>query len=163
MSSPDVVVLGLGNLLMQDEGVGVHFVKHLLAGYQFDPEIEVVDGGTSGLDLLPFFRPGAKMLMVDAMSFDQPPGSIGRVENDDILARLNTKMSVHHLGLSDLLSVMKLVDRQPDEIVLLGVQPASLELEVELSATVAAAMPKVLDYAIEQLESWGITVTSLSK
>ena len=87
MSSPDVVVLGLGNLLMQDEGVGIHALRLLQETYRFNPEIELIDGGTSGLDLLPFFRPESRMIMLDAMEFNQPPGGIGRVENEDILAR----------------------------------------------------------------------------
>jgi len=156
MSSPDVVVLGLGNLLMQDEGVGIHALRVLLSDYRFEPEIEIVDGGTSGLDLLPFFRPESRMIMVDAMTFDQAPGTIGRVENEDILARLNTKTSVHHLGLSDLLAMAKLTDVMPEQIVLFGVQPEGLELEVELTDTVRESIPKLIEHVIGQLAEWGI-------
>ena len=159
MSSPDVVVLGLGNLLMQDEGVGIHALRLLQDTYTFTPEIELIDGGTSGLDLLPFFRPESQMIMLDAMEFNQPPGGIGRVENEDILARLNTKTSVHHLGLSDLLAMAQLTDVVPKEIILFGVQPESLELEVELTETVNNAIPKLLEYVVEQLKAWGIEAT----
>ncbi|MCF7808760.1 MAG: HyaD/HybD family hydrogenase maturation endopeptidase [Candidatus Marinimicrobia bacterium] len=158
MSSPDVVVLGLGNLLMQDEGVGIHALRALQENYRFEPEIELVDGGTSGLDLLPFFRPESHMIMLDAMTFDQPPGSVGRVENEDILARLNTKTSVHHLGLSDLLAMAKLTDAIPKEIILFGVQPESLDLKVELSKTVEKSIPKLLEYAMQQLKDWKVKV-----
>ncbi len=160
MSSPDVVVLGLGNLLMQDEGVGIHALRALQSTYRFEPEIEFVDGGTSGLDLLPFFRPESRMIMLDAMDFDTEPGSIGRVENDDILARLNTRMSVHHLGLSDLFAMAKLTDSQPREIILFGVQPESMELEVELTATVREVIPRLIAHVLEQLQDWGINAVS---
>lgn len=156
MSSPDVVILGLGNLLMEDEGVGIHALRVLQSNYHFEPEIELIDGGTSGLDLLPFFRPDSQMIMLDAMLFDEPPGSIGRVEDDDILARLNTKTSVHHLGLSDLLAMAKLTDTLPGKIVLFGVKPESMELTVELSDTVRDSIPRLLDYVIQQLAAWGI-------
>ena len=159
MSSHSVVVLGLGNLLMQDEGVGIHALRFLQENYQFDPNVELVDGGTSGLDLLPFFRPESRMIMLDAMVFDQPPGSIGRVENEDILARLNTKTSVHHLGLSDLLAMARLTEVTPKEIVLFGVQPESLELEVELTETVQESIPNLIQYVVEQLDEWGFKAT----
>jgi hydrogenase maturation protease len=161
MSSPDVVVLGLGNLLLQDEGVGIHALRTLQENYQFTPQIELVDGGTSGLDLLTFFRPEAKMIMLDAMLFEQSAGSIGRVENEDILARLNTKTSVHHLGLSDLLAIAQLTDVTPGEIVLFGVQPESMDLKVEPTKTVKDAIPKLLEYVIEQLGEWGVKTSVL--
>lgn len=156
MSSPDVIVLGLGNLLIQDEGVGIHALRLLQSSYQFEPQIELVDGGTSGLDLLPFFRPESRMIMVDAMEFKEKPGSICKVENEDILARLNTKTSVHHLGLSDLLAMAQLTDVVPKEIVLFGVQPESLDLDVEPTETVKASIPKLLDYVLQQLNEWGV-------
>jgi len=156
MSSPDVVILGLGNLLMQDEGVGIHALRVLQETYKFEPEIDIIDGGTSGLDLLPFFRPESQMIMIDAMVFDEPPGSIGRVEDEDILARLNTKTSVHHLGLSDLLAMARLTEMVPKKIVLFGVKPESMELEVGLTDTVNESIPRLITHVIEQVEQWGI-------
>ncbi|MCF7825600.1 MAG: HyaD/HybD family hydrogenase maturation endopeptidase [Candidatus Marinimicrobia bacterium] len=161
MSFPDVVVLGLGNLLLQDEGVGIHALRILQENYLFTPQIELVDGGTSGLDLLQFFRPESKMIMLDAMLFEQSAGSIGRVENEDIHARLNTKTSVHHLGLSDLLAIAKLTDVTPREIVLFGVQPESMELKVELTKTVNDAIPKLMEYVIQQLGEWDVKTSTL--
>lgn len=142
---------------MQDEGVGIHALRALQDSCRFEPEIELVDGGTSGLDLLPFFGSHRQMMMLDAMSFDAEPGTIGRVENEDILARLNTKTSVHHLGLSDLLAMAQLTDQVPQEIVLFGVQPGSMELEVGMTTEVEAAIPKLLDYVVDQLKTWGIS------
>jgi hydrogenase maturation protease len=158
MSSHNVVVLGLGNLLLQDEGVGIHALRYLQSNYEFEPEVELVDGGTSGLDLLQFFSPECKMIMLDAMEFDEPPGGIGRVENENILARLNTKTSVHHLGLSDLLAVAHLTEVVPKEIILFGVQPESLELGVEPTETVRKALPKLMEHVEQQLIEWGIKV-----
>jgi len=157
MSSPDVVVLGLGNLLMQDEGVGIHALRLLQETTSFEPEIELVDGGTTGLELLDFFEEGRKVLMIDAMTFDAEPGTIGKVVGDDILAKLNTKMSLHHLGLSDVLGLVKLLDREPSELVLIGVQPGSMELEMGLSETLQAVLPKVVEHCRDQLQRWGVT------
>ena len=141
---------------MQDEGVGIHALRVLQETYKFEPEIDIIDGGTSGLDLLPFFRPESQMIMIDAMVFDEPPGSIGRVEDEDILARLNTKTSVHHLGLSDLLAMARLTEMVPKKIVLFGVKPESMELEVGLTDTVNESIPRLITHVIEQVEQWGI-------
>jgi hydrogenase maturation protease len=88
-SNLEVVVLGLGNILMEDEGIGVHAVNHLEENYRFKPEIEIVDGGTSGLDLLPFFGTEKSILLIDAVNFDMAPGTVGVLEDDDILAQLD--------------------------------------------------------------------------
>jgi len=161
VSSPDVVVMGLGNLLMQDEGVGIHALRSLQEQYQFEPDVQLIDGGTSGMDLLPYFRPDSYVLLIDAMNFSETPGEIGRVEGDDIMARLNTKMSVHHLGLSDLLSTVKLLDIEPADLVLIGVQPETIELFLGLSPKLEAVIPKIVQYAVEQLEKWGVKVSPL--
>ncbi|MCK5519733.1 MAG: hydrogenase maturation protease, partial [Candidatus Marinimicrobia bacterium] len=106
----DVVFLGLGNLLMEDEGFGVHVYRYIEENYRFSPEIEMIDGGTAGFELLPFFEDYDKILMVDAVEFEKEPGFVGLIENDDILAQLTQKMSLHHLGISDVISTAQLLE-----------------------------------------------------
>lgn len=156
-SDPEVVVLGLGNILMEDEGIGVHAARYLEENYQFQPEIEIVDGGTSGLDLLPFFGPEKSILIIDAVNFDMEPGTVGTLEDDDILAQLDPKISMHHLGLSDLISVSELIDRKAKKMTLLGIQPESMEnLDLEMTDTVKEVFTKVVENAIRILSGWGI-------
>ncbi|MBC8374396.1 MAG: HyaD/HybD family hydrogenase maturation endopeptidase [FCB group bacterium] len=156
-SSPEVVVLGLGNILMEDEGIGVHAANHLQEHYHFKPEIEIVDGGTSGLDLLTFFGPEKSILIIDAVNFDMAPGTVAKLEDDAILAQLDPKVSLHHLGLSDLIGVAELTDRKAKRMTLLGIQPESMEnLDLEMTPTIKGVFDKVIENALLILEEWGI-------
>ncbi len=156
-SNLEVVVLGLGNILMEDEGIGVHVANHLEKTYQFTPEIEIVDGGTSGLDLLPFFGPEKSILIIDAVNFNMEPGTVASLEDDAILAQLDPKISLHHLGLSDLISVSELLDKKPERMTLLGIQPESMEhLDLEMTGTIKGVFDKVVSNALRILREWGI-------
>ena len=155
-SDSKVAVIGVGNILLQDEGVGIHIVNALIKEYRFDPPIEIVDGGTTGMDLLNYFEDNEKILIIDAVNFDKEPGFIGSIENDDILTVLTTKLTMHHLGLTDVLSTMKVHDIKPEQMFLLGIQPESLELEMELSETVAARLPRMIEVILKKLNEWGI-------
>jgi len=156
-SNAEVVVIGLGNILMEDEGIGVHAVNHLEKNYLFKPEIEIVDGGTSGLDLLPFFGTEKSILLIDAVNFDMDPGTVGALEDDAILAQLDPKISLHHLGLSDLISISELTDRKAKKMTLLGIQPESMEnLDLEMTDTIKGVFDKVIDNALRILGEWGI-------
>ena len=156
-SNASVVVIGLGNILMEDEGIGVHAVNHLEQHYRFTPEIEIVDGGTSGLDLLPFFGPDKAILLIDAVNFDMDPGTVGVLEDDAILAQLDPKVSLHHLGLSDLISISELTDRKAQKLTLLGIQPESMDnLDLEMTDTVNGVFDKVIGNSLRILKEWGI-------
>ena len=98
---------------MQDEGVGVQVVRALEERYELPPELEVVDGGTFGLDLLPYMEGRERVLFVDAVNFRQDPGYIGVLENEEIPALFAAKESLHHLGLMDVLATAKLLDVSP--------------------------------------------------
>jgi hydrogenase maturation protease len=151
-----IAVLGIGNLIMQDEGAGIHVIRKLEKEYSFQPEIEIIDGGTSGSELYGFFEDNDKMIIVGAVDFDEEPGFIGSIEKDDILKRLNTKMSMHNLGLTDVLSHVKLLDIEPSEIFLIGIQPAIIELHDELSETVLTKIDRIIEVIIMKLAEWDV-------
>lgn len=156
----DFLLMGLGNLLMEDEGVGVHVLRYLEEHYTFSPAPELVDGGTAGFELLPFFEDYRHILMVDAVEFRKEPGSIGMIKNDEILTQLTQKMSLHHLGITDVLSAAKLLDYTFDEVVLLGVQPYFFnDVKMGLSKEMEARMPEIVKTALDVLIGWGIEVT----
>ena len=156
-SDPEVVVIGLGNILMEDEGIGVHAIRHLEENYRFKPEIEIVDGGTSGLDLLPFFGPQKSILLIDAVNFNMEPGTVASLKDEAILAQLDPKISLHHLGLSDLISISELTDRKAKKMTLLGIQPKSMEnLDLEMTETIKGVFDKVIRNALRILDEWGI-------
>ena len=155
-SSVDVTILGIGNLLMGDEGVGIHVIQTLEESYTFAPKINLIDGGTTGLDLIPYFEDCKKMILVDAVDFQKEPGYIGTLFNEEIHYRFNTKLSLHHAGLADVLSVIKLIDIPSPDMMLIGVQPQIVEIGIDLSNTIADKMGQVLATIIKKLDEWGI-------
>jgi len=158
MADSKIAILGIGNLLQKDEGVGVHIINKLVHDYQFKPEISLIDGGTMGTDLLPYLEEHDKIIIVDAVNFDQPPGFVGTIENEDILRRLNTKLSIHHLGLTDVLSTARLLDIEPSALYLIGVQPENIEMGTELTDTILARIDKMIGIAFLKLADWGVKV-----
>ncbi len=162
-AQPKIAVLGLGNILLQDEGIGVHVVKKLEREYRFDPAISIIDGGTSAFDLLPYFEENDKIIIVDAINFGEQPGFIGAYENDEILRNLNNKLSLHHLGLTDLLADIKLHNIEPSEIYLLGIQPALMEMNLELSEIISSKIERLIDIVLRKLILWQIQPTSIIK
>ncbi|MHB8066960.1 MAG: HyaD/HybD family hydrogenase maturation endopeptidase [Desulfobaccales bacterium] len=154
-----ITLIGLGNILMQDEGVGVHAVRALEERWVLPPELEVVDGGTMGLDLLPYIEGRDRVMFVDAMNFRQEPGYIGVRENDEIPALFGPKGSLHHLGLMDVLAAAELLDTSPGEICLIGIQPLSLEMGLELSPLLQGKMALLLDRIITKLKAWGLVLS----
>ena len=151
-----VTLLGLGNILMQDEGVGVHAVNYLQEHFHTPPELEIVDGGTSGLDLLPYIAERDAVLFVDAVNFGREPGYIGVLHNQEIPALFSTKDSLHHLGLMDVLAAAQLLDVAPPEICLIGIQPHIIATGLELSELLSARMDLLVARIIGQLQDWGL-------
>ena len=148
---------------MRDEGVGVHAMNQLQESYTFSPELNFVDGGTIGIDLIPYFEDCKKMIIVDAVDSQEYPGYIATFENEDIHYRFNTKLSLHHAGLSDVLSIIKLQEIETPDMILIGVQPKMVEMGIELSDVVKDAMPKVLEIALKKLEEWNIISKKITK
>jgi hydrogenase maturation protease len=154
-----LTLIGLGNLLMQDEGVGVRAVQALEEGWELPPELQVVDGGTSGLDLLPYIEGRDRVLFVDAVNFNREPGYIGVLEDREIPVLFATKDSLHHLGLMDVLAAAQLLEVSPREVCLIGIQPQSLETGLELSPLLQGKMALLLERIIGKLQEWGLACT----
>ena len=151
-----ILVIGIGNILLSDEGVGVHVVNALIKKYRFEPEIEIIDGGTMGSELIAFFQDNKKIIIVDAVNFDQKAGFIGSIENEHILRKLTNKMSVHHLGLTDILFNLRIIGVEPEEIFLLGIQPESVEVNLEMTETVKSKTGRMEEIVLMKLDEWGV-------
>jgi len=151
-----VTILGLGNILMTDEGVGVHTVKEFEARYSLPEHVEVVDGGAAGLDLIPFIDGREKVLMVDAVNFDQDPGYINVLENEQIPVRISEKASMHHLGLMDVLSIVRMSGNLPKELCLIGIQPKSLELGIDMTPEIWDKKDILIEEVVRKLREWNI-------
>lgn len=154
-----VTLIGLGNLLMRDEGSGIHAIRHLQAHWRIPPELEIVDGGTGGLDLLPFIEKREKVLFVDTVHFGREPGHIGILCNPQIPAFSALKDSLHHLGLSDVLAAAQLLDVLPREICLIGIQPRKIETGLELTPEIQNRLEALVARIIDQLAAWRLSCT----
>jgi hydrogenase maturation protease len=150
-----VVVLGVGNVLMADEGVGVHVVQELGRRYEFAPEVQLIDGGTSGMEMLDDLARADRLIIVDAMKGGRAPGAIVTLTGDEVPVFFTRKLSPHQIALSDVLAALRVMDQAPGETVLIGVEPASLDLSMELSPRVAAAVPRVVDLVVTAVRVMG--------
>jgi hydrogenase maturation protease len=138
------LILGLGNTIMSDDGVGPKVIEKLQQEVDLPDGVTLLDGGTLGLDLLPYLEEVRRLILVDAVEIGQPAGSCVRLSGDDVPMALENKLSAHQMGMKDLLAVARLMGYLPDEIILIGVQPACLEMDTELTPLVAAALPRLV-------------------
>jgi len=140
-----LLVLGLGNLLCGDDGLGVVAVHLLARQYQPPEGVFVLDGGTLGLSLLPYLEDARDAILVDAIRAEGPPGTFVRLEGDDVAPALASRLSVHQVGVADLLDGARWRERYPSRLVLIGLVPETLELSLARSAAVEAALPALVD------------------
>jgi len=152
----NVLVLGLGNILLSDEGAGVKAVEELQNRYDCSGAVEFVDGGTIGLELLPYFEGRSHILIVDAVKTDRKPGTIVRIE--DPPAYFSSKTSPHQIGLADVMGIAVITDIMPKYITLFGIEPKQLSTGLELSAEVARNLSQLVDMVADELKAIGIKV-----
>lgn len=157
------LVLGVGNLLLSDEGVGIRVIERLVETYDLPESVQILDGGTLGLDLLYYLEGVENLLIVDAVEMEKTPGTLLRMEGEEVPAFLSIKMSPHQIGIPDMLFAAKLKDLYPRNVVLLGVQPAVLDTGLDLSSAVAAQLEVLLLRVVDQLVSWGQSPTPKQK
>ena len=147
-----IVVLGVGNLLMGDEGLGIRCVEAFEKLPQRD-NVRCVDGGTSTHELLEDLENLDALVILDAVASGQAPGTLVRLEGDDIPSAFSNKMSPHQHGINDLLATLKFLDRAPGRVVLIGVEPSVMELSMELSPLVQGVMPSMLALVSKEVAS----------
>jgi len=143
----------LGNLVHSDDGLGVHAIQSLSEDPRVPSDVVLMDGGTQGLSLLPHISAFQRLLVIDALDVGEEPGTLVRVEGK-ALQHLPGKASVHQLGFADLMVALELLGESPEEIVLLGVQPLSIEWGTEVTAPVREALSRLPDLVVEQLLVW---------
>ncbi|WP_321871512.1 HyaD/HybD family hydrogenase maturation endopeptidase [Paraburkholderia tropica] len=153
---PHIVVLGIGNVLWADEGFGVRAVEALNAQYACAPNVELVDGGTQGLALLPLVESAHKLIVFDAIDFGLAPGTLDVREGDEVPVCLQARrMSLHQMGFADVLACAQLKGNYPQEIVLIGVQPVELDdFGGSLRDAVKAQIEPAIVQACRFLERW---------
>jgi hydrogenase maturation protease len=154
-SRTPVLVLGLGNVVCTDDGAGVAAIHRLLRQYAMPDGVVALDGGTLGLSLLPLVDSAAQVILVDAIAAEAPPGTQVRIEGDEVAPAVYERLSPHQIGVSDLLAGASLLDKYPDRVVILGVVPASIELGLERTPAVEAAIPRLVERVVEELTALG--------
>ncbi|MBW2711347.1 MAG: HyaD/HybD family hydrogenase maturation endopeptidase [Deltaproteobacteria bacterium] len=152
----NVLVLGLGNILLSDEGVGVKAVEELQNRYDCSDAVEIVDGGTMGIELLPYFEERSHILIIDAVKSGCEPGTITRIE--DPPAYFSSKTSPHQIGLADVMGVAVITDIMPQNITLFGIEPKQFSTGLSLSTEVARNLSRLVDLVIAELKIIGIKV-----
>jgi hydrogenase maturation protease len=152
----NVVVLGLGNLIRKDDGVGIHALHLLSADRRVPEKVQIIEGGTLGLDLLSAVKGASHLLALDAVDTAAPPGTLSHFANED-LNNLPVSKSVHLLGFADLLGALRILETAPVEVVLLGIQPETIDWGVTLSPVVDAALNDFVEAALAQIARWNHT------
>ena len=157
MASP-VTVLGVGNIVLRDEGFGVRVAQQLATDYDGPEEVQILDGGTLGIELLRFLEGTKKLLILDAVK-GGTPGKVYRFAGDEVKGHFRDKLSAHEIGISDILTLFELTDKPRPEVVVLGASPVELEAGLELSPALSALVPEAERMAVEELRRWGIELT----
>lgn len=150
---PRDLILGVGNLLLSDEGVGIHAVRRLLEREDLSDEIQIVDGGTAGLALMVYLEDVGRLVIIDAMETGGPPGTLVRLSGNQIPAYMALKVSPHEITLPDFLAAAKLRDLYPREVIVWGVQPESMEVGIDLSPALAARLEELVDRVVAEFQS----------
>jgi hydrogenase maturation protease len=152
-----VLVLGVGNTLLSDEGVGVHTVRHLEGrAADLPPDVDLLDAGTLSFTLATAVEDAAALIVVDAARMDEPPGTVRVHEGEDMdrhLAR-HRKLSVHEVSLMDLLQIARLTGSLPARRALVGIEPASLDWGEAPTAEVARAIPLAAQRVLDLIARW---------
>jgi hydrogenase maturation protease len=160
MASEQILVLGVGNLLLTDEGVGIRVTERLNELYEFPENVSVLDGGVLGLSLLGVISEADHLIVVDAVKNGREPGSLYRLEGDRVPRRILAKNSLHQVDFLETLASCEALDKVP-ETVILGVEPQDIEnLSIELTQVVKEKVDALVDMVLKELDRLGVLYRS---
>ena len=151
------VVIGLGSPLMADDGVGIVALERLRQRWPVHPDVEFVDGGTWGMNILHLIEQADRVIFLDAIRNGAEPGTLVRLERSDLPRFLSTKVSPHQIDLREVLAVAELRGTLPPDTVALGVEPEAVVLSTVLTPRIAAQVEDIVEAAMAQLAVWGHT------
>lgn len=151
-----VIVLGLGNILLSDEGVGVRVVETLQRRHRFPAEVELIDGGTSAMDLMDTLASCDHLIVVDAVKTGAPVGTVVRLAGEEVPAFFRMRISPHQLGLSEVLATLMLLEEAPGSVTVIGVVPQSLETSLDLTPLIQERVPVLCDMVLAELAGHGL-------
>jgi hydrogenase maturation protease len=149
-------LIGLGNILMRDDGVGVRAAMEIEQRFRFTPGVDIIDGGTLGLTLLPLIEGYTRVLFVDAVEAGLAPGAIVVLEGEQVPAMMESQVSVHQAGLADLLYAARMAGVMPPEVCLVGIQPQAVDLGLETTFPIREQREELIRTVLARLARWGI-------
>lgn len=157
----NVLILGIGNLLWADEGFGVRAVDEMHRHYEFPENVQLLDGGTQGIYLVQYIRDADTVIVFDAVDYNLPPGTMKRVEGDEVPKFLGAKkISLHQTGFQEVLAMADMMDDAPEHLLLIGVQPVELDdFGGSLRPEVKDKIFPAIDIALEYLNAMDIYPT----
>lgn len=147
------LILGIGNLLLTDEGIGIHAVQRLFEMPAIGGDVEIVDGGTAGLNLLSYLEGVDRLVIIDAVETGGSPGTLVRLAGNQVPAYMALKVSPHEITLPDFLAAARLRDLYPKEVIIWGMQPGCLEVGIDLSPPLQARLDTLVEHVIREIES----------
>jgi hydrogenase maturation protease len=157
---PQITILGVGNILLSDEGVGVRVVEYLDRRYDFGDSVQVVDGGVLGVRLMGVIGNTDFLIVVDAVSNRGAPGTLYRLADDQVPRRVLAKQSMHQLDLPEVLALCAAIDKNP-QVVVLGVEPQDITtMNVELTPAIAAKVSELAAMVLAELDALGVSYSS---
>jgi len=162
MNDERIVVLGIGNILLRDEGIGVRVVEELERRYRLPDNVRCVDGGTQGLWLMATIQEADHLVVVDAVLGRGEPGTLYRIERKDLPTGLRVKQSAHDSDLLEALTLCSFLDKEPKSVVVLGIEPEDIQpMSLELTETVGGRMDDLVSLVVKELEQLGCRLDSI--
>lgn len=163
MTEPDkkILVLGLGNILLRDEGIGVRVVERMMEEFDFSENVQLMDGGVRGMILMDPITQADSVIVVDAVINDHPPGTLYRLDGDDLRLSVAFKNSVHDMDLLETLCCCELISGQRPDAVIVGIEPKDYQSDplVEISPELVEKIPEMMRMALDEIEAAGGSYT----
>ena len=156
------MILGLGNRVMTDDSAGLVALDLFLERYKLPPDVDTLDGGTLGLELLSYMEGYGAILITDCVMRGCDPGTLLLVEEGEIETIFERALSPHQMGIKDLIAILRLQGRVPGRMVVVGVEGASIAIGIELTPLVAGAMDGFVEMMVRVLAGWGVEVEPVS-
>jgi hydrogenase maturation protease len=150
-----VLVIGLGNPMMADDGLGLAALERLRQGWRLPKSVHLVDGGTWGMNLLPLIEEAERIVFLDAIDAGRPVGSLVQLEREELPRLFALKLSAHQIDLREVLAVAELRGTLPSDLAAIGLQPGRLELSSGLSPELECRLDELLTAVVARLERWG--------
>jgi len=146
-----IVILGIGNLLLGDEGIGIHFVRMLNEESLDYANLEIIDGGICP-EFASFVEDAHKLIIVDAVKGGKKPGTIYHFGIDDVMMDLPMKLSLHQMGVIDSLKMLRLVGKEPKDTIIIGIEPKNINCGLELSPEVKKGLAELRKIVVQEIK-----------